>query len=345
MGADQARTALNGRPDPSTDHSCGPNPSTGRRIAVIGGSGFIGRAIVAAIAQRDGFEAIVVPRIPLPDRADPDADAVGLGRAWLCEHPLEVADLTRRLVGVDAIINAAGRAEPDERVDAAIWGSNVVLPIIAALVADGAGVPRMVHISTAAVQGLADPLDETSLRAPFSPYSRSKAVAEVALARLGPELRCRIVVHRPASVLGAGRPATDRLVRRLQGRFVPVAAGPDRPLPIALVENVADLAVILATADDVPEVITQPAEGITVRNLVALVGSPRTRVVVVPRLAARVVRAAIGVLPSRAGPLRRLLLLLDGQSVRSTAGSRLGYRPSIGHEGYRTLRAPASINP
>ncbi len=72
-------------------------------------------------------------RIPLAERADPDADAVELSRVWIRDHPDDAEALTRQLAGVDAVINAAGRAEPDARDEGAIWGSNVLLPIITAL--------------------------------------------------------------------------------------------------------------------------------------------------------------------------------------------------------------------
>ena len=54
-------------------------------------------------------------------------------------------------------------------------------------------VPRLIHVSSAAVQERMDPLDETATLRPFSPYSSSKAAGELVLSGSGVELPDEVI--------------------------------------------------------------------------------------------------------------------------------------------------------
>lgn len=74
------------------------------RVAILGGSGFIGRALCEALLKR-GDEPVVVSRRP-------DASGAGRIRVWDAKSPEALAEI---LSGLDAAVNLAGANLADER--------------------------------------------------------------------------------------------------------------------------------------------------------------------------------------------------------------------------------------
>jgi len=243
------------------------------------------------------------------------------------------------------VVNAAGLAHPAGRDRAALTAANVLLPKKLALACRRADVRRLVHVSSAAVQGRLDPLDETDRRFPFSPYSRSKAEAERWLREAGPaELPDEIVVYRPTSVHGPGR-AISRLLCRIAGGPIVVLGGVgNQPLPVALVENVAAGILFSAMSPVVMPVVVQPWEGVTTRRLFELLGAKRF--LPVPELplrgALRAVRRPAGVAPRVASAVRSLELLYVGQRVAESSLARAGFVLPVGLDGWPALVATTS---
>jgi nucleoside-diphosphate-sugar epimerase len=173
-----------------------------RTVFVTGGSGFLGGALLDALAERGetaralarsaAAEAAVAARgaVPVPgDLADLDALTAGMRGAELVVHG------AARLTG--------GWADHDDLYRTNVDGSRAVLQA-----ARSAGVPRLVLVSTEQVVLGDRPLVDADESWPYparwpGPYARTKAEAEqLVLAASTPELAT--VAVRPRMVWGRG---------------------------------------------------------------------------------------------------------------------------------------------
>jgi uncharacterized protein YbjT (DUF2867 family) len=223
------------------------------RIAVLGGSGFVGRAVCERLTRRSPSGAIVVPT-----RRAMHADSV----RPLPTVDVRVADvhddaaLRSVLAGCDAVINLVailhGSRAEFERV-------HVALPQRLATACAATGIRRVLHVSALGV----------GQHAP-SNYLRSKTAGEAAL-RAAP---LDLTVLRPSVMFGA----QDRLLNvfaQLQAvaPVMPLAGGDTRFQPV-WVEDVAEA---LVRCLDTPATIGQTIECtgpevLTLAELVRLAG-------------------------------------------------------------------------
>ncbi|GGC92138.1 hypothetical protein GCM10011512_19000 [Tersicoccus solisilvae] len=290
---------------------------------MLGARGFIGQALVDRL-NRESASVVTVVAPRLRSSAG-DVDAV-LADARSATGAL--ADLAERFRDVDVVINAAGLAAPDGAAEDRMTGANAVLPVVAALAAQRAGVTRLVHLSSAAVQGDRPRLDESDDLAPFSAYSRSKALAERALRRLddaaappdapqGPPTA--IVIVRATSVQGAGRPTTAALARVARSPLASVADGQPRTTPVVSVRHLVGFVLTVATwPGPLPAVVLQPGEGLRTDEVLRLAGGREPL-----RVPAPLCRAAVrtGYLAARLagdrlrGAVRRVELMWFGQDA------------------------------
>ncbi len=168
---------------------------------VTGGSGFLGRALIAAL-RRQGHDVRGLAR------SEAAAESVRAAGAEVVRGDLDdEAALRAGMAGCDVVFHAAALAkdwgDPAEFQRVNVEGTGHVL---AAAVA--ARVPRLVHISTEAVLIGGAPLrnaDETFPRParPLGLYPRTKALAEQAvLAANSPALET--IVVRPRFIWGKG---------------------------------------------------------------------------------------------------------------------------------------------
>lgn len=298
-------------------------------VAVLGASGFVGSHAVAALLAR-GVEVRTVraPRLTTSARTV-DALRVELDRT---DVVVETARLRAELVGAAVVVNAAGIARATGAGDD-LFGANALLPaVVAKAVADGT---RMVHVSSAAVQGRMSPLDETTTRAPFSPYSVSKALGEELL-----EGRAGTVCFRPTSVHGADRRVTRSLHRLVSSPLASVAGTGDGPTPQVLVDNVADAIALVATTQlEPPPVVLQPGEGLTVAGLVRDLGGREPRHVST-WLASPIIRlvGAFGtVVPGAKGVARRLEMLWFGQRQVDGWLTTMGWSAPVGRRHWKDM--------
>ncbi|WP_267895260.1 NAD-dependent epimerase/dehydratase family protein [Nocardioides terrigena] len=272
---------------------------------MLGASGFVGSHVVSALIRRGAeVTAVRAPRLSTSARSVPDLR----GELEMSHVKAESDRLRAELAGASTVINAAGLAHATGGGDD-LFGANALLPaVVAEAMEDGA---RLVHVSSAAVQGRMSPLDESNTRAPFSPYSASKALGEELVAQ-----RADTVCFRPTSVHGPDRQVTRSLSRLVSSRVASVAGRGDGPTPQVLVDNVADAVAFIALTQQIPPaVVLQPHEGLTVAGLVRSLGG-REPLHVATWLARPLVRmlSELGsVLPPIAGVARRLEMLWFGQ--------------------------------
>lgn len=259
---------------------------------------------------------------------------------WIGSHPDTADRLTRELSGADVLVNAAGMAEPESEEVDRLFDANAVLAAVIAQLAFDAGVPRLIHISSAAVQGRRDPLDETEELEPLTSYGRSKAAGERVLLQRRVAVPAELVVYRPTSVQGSSRGLTRKLVAFTSLPLVPLPGGGTSPVPVCLGPAVGAVVVFLVDAASPPAIVLQPSEGMTTRTLLdALGGNPRY--LPVPGLLARAAVEAgyrLGRRSSRIGALsRRLDLLVNGQHQKARALGSMGFVVPADPQAYRRL--------
>lgn len=323
-----------------------------QKVAVLGASGFIG-SHVTAYARGVGADVAPVDMPRVASIRDPEAVAEAAD-LWRRTHHGLFDDLCTALAPCDVVINAAGDPRSGSRDRAQLRAANALLPAVVAQASHRAGVRRLVHISSAAVQGRRDPLDESPALDPLSPYASSKAEGEQYLLAARPErseVPPELVVYRPASVHAIGHPATHAFARVVSLLpVVPVEATTDgtkgpRPVPVALLDNVAAgiwfAATLVQPTVIQRTIVLQPDEGMTARRLLELFGA--RRIVSLPPRATDAILAQLGRLtrpsPYLTSRLRWLELLLRGQEVNATTLTNAGFTGPVGGEGWDALAA------
>ncbi|KAA5604058.1 SDR family NAD(P)-dependent oxidoreductase [Roseospira marina] len=277
-----------------------------RTVAVTGGTGFLGRAVVATLV-RDGWRVRVLVRRSAAPWSEP-----GLGAKHEADHETELVfgDLAdpaalRRLVrGADAVVHAAGAIAARDRAAFMAVNRDGSARLGAAVAAE-APAARLVHVSSLAAR-------EPQL----SDYAASKRAGEDALrAACG---AASWVVVRPPAIYGPRDRATLPVFRVASGPLAPVLHGPEARVCLIHVQDVAEA--IAALCADGPsgrvfELSDGRQEGYSWRAIVdeaarAVGGTPR--IVRVPAALIRLVGAVAGA----AGRLTGRAVLLSRGKVR-----------------------------
>jgi UDP-glucose 4-epimerase len=305
-----------------------------RTVAVLGSTGFIGRAVTAELRSRQvEVRPVLAPRLLWPLGQVPGTDGVP---AHFRQDV--VAPLSQRLADADVVVNAAGVADPASPDTPALYGANSLLPVLLAQACALVGVGRLIHISSAAVQG-EGVLDETTRTTPFSPYSRSRALGEHLLLA---EPNIDKVIFRPTSVHGTGRAVTRSLVRFARSPMSCTAGDGSAPTPQVLVEDVADAVTHLALAwGPVPPIVLQPHNGMTTGLLLRLLGARKPW-----HLPHRIARPALSGLrvcakssPRAQANARRIDMLLFGRRQVPGWLAERGAIPTLRPETWQRLAA------
>jgi len=304
-----------------------------RRALVTGATGFIGRALVAALRER-GIAVRVLARDPA--RA-----------AELAGVEVHAGDLTRpeSLAGierdVDLVFHAAsllGKWGSDERLlrQVNVDGALALLERFA-----GLALGRYVHLSAGGVTGPlpAGPVDETYACRPATPYERTKHEAERRVLARSCELGLPGLVVRPTFTYGPGDPhklALFRAIRR--GRYAFVGGGRSVNHPVYLDDLVAGL--LLAAERGRPGEVyivggKRPVSKREFAHTVAVALGVRPPWIDLPRPAARALAAALELAGRGLGfePVltrSRFMIMADdfGYSI-DKARRELGYEPHV----------------
>ena len=288
------------------------------RIGVVGATGFVGGSLM-----RSGFVGIDLIPLKAPRLKIPKASVDDVRRAAL-DAGLQ-AQLKRDFLGIDVLVNAAGMADPQSRDRRQLWAANAALPLALAVAACDANVARFVHVSSAAVQGRLI-LSEKFESNPGTDYATSKWIGECLLHELEWD---GTVTYRPASIHGASRPVTQRIVRMASSSRLAVAYPGLFPTPQAFIGNVAHAVHALATSStQVAPIVIHPSEGLTTASFLRLMGErePRKVPLQVARLLTRTANSVARLRPSMTAHVRRLEMVMFGQHQESSWLDGQGWR-------------------
>lgn len=206
--------------------------SSSQKIALIGGSGFIGSNLAADLWRGGHFVSIadIQPSRPYPD---------------FCKYAdvRDTGSLIPVLEGSDVIINLAAQHRDDVRPISLYHDVNVTGAENICAAAEATNIKKIIFTSSAAVYGHHHyEADENSPHDPIGPYGETKSQAEdvfKAWQAKDPGQRTLVIV-RPTVVFGVGNRGNVHVLLNqiVKGQFIMIGDGENKK-SMAYVENVA----------------------------------------------------------------------------------------------------------
>ncbi|MBY0422052.1 MAG: NAD-dependent epimerase/dehydratase family protein [Parvularculaceae bacterium] len=198
-----ARMAV-ARPSPARRSSAVAAPQSTSTMLVIGGAGFIGRALTTALADA-GYAVRVYSRGRPPGLERPD------GRVTVRSGSLHSeADLLAAMEGVEGVFHLA---RADEKTWEGYLANDVAVSRLIGECCVKAGVNRLVYTGTIASFDATRPDQVVDHTTPLDPqldrrhlYARSKGTCEKVLADIARTKGLNLVIARPGIVIGRGGP-------------------------------------------------------------------------------------------------------------------------------------------
>jgi uncharacterized protein YbjT (DUF2867 family) len=289
----------------------GRSPETAVRILLTGSTGFVGSALVDALAHA-GHELLLAVR---------DVDAA---RARWPRHAAIAVDFGRdhddriwreRLVGVDAVINAVGLfREAGEQTFEAV---HVRAPVALFQACAAAGVERVVQLSALGA-------DEAAA----SRYHRSKKQADDALLALP----MRSTVVQPSLVFGIGGASSRMFLRLASAPWLPLPSGGRQCVqPVHLDDLVAAVVALLRSPAPPSRLAVVGPQPMALRDYLQCLrrplGLPPARVLTVPLALARPLARLAGRMPRSLLDPEALAMLERGNCADAAALASLLGRP------------------
>lgn len=335
---------------------------------VIGASGFVGSSILTRL-KIDGIGAdpIEAPRLATSQR---DANQI-IRDARKLEGIID--SLADSFAGAEVVINASGLAAPNQQDIAPLLGANALLPAVIAIAAQRTGVKRLIHLSSAAVQGPRPVLDDSPRTEPFSAYSYSKALGEDVLLRIADYVEekaaagvapgsanssfpaapsfspASVSAHhaletcivRATSVQGAGRRTTESFAKFSSSPLASVAGSGSHKSPVSSSYALAEFVSMLGQfSGELPRIVVQPWEGTTCESVIVDAGRRRPLHIPAPlcTVAVKAGYALSGLLNDRLqGSVRRAEVMWFGQDVDDSWARENGLLPQ--HRVQEVLRS------
>ena len=173
------------------------------RVFVTGGSGVVGGALVDSLRER-GDDVVALAR---SDAAG--ADLERRGASVVRGDILDAEALARGMEGCATVFHVAGVNSLCVEDPSPMLRANIEGPAVAIRAAARAGVPRVIHTSSAATLGEPEGVvgnEDTPHRGWFlSTYERSKTEGETVAFETGTQEGVEVVSVNPSSVQGPGR--------------------------------------------------------------------------------------------------------------------------------------------
>jgi UDP-glucose 4-epimerase len=186
-----------------------PADLSGRRVLVTGGSGFIGRHVVAELTA-DGAHVRVVDLQPHPNR-EVDIVIGDIADPAVLERAFEGGfDSIVHLAAVTSVLRSVEQPELTFRTN--VVGTNALLAAGRA-----AGATSLAFASTNAVTGpmTAPQISEAAVLNPLTPYGSTKAASEMLMSAYTASYGLGCACIRLTNVYGPGMQAKDSIVARL----------------------------------------------------------------------------------------------------------------------------------
>lgn len=232
--------------------------TTGMRVLVTGGTGFIGAHVLKQLVDKGHTVACFDVADPTPVARTVE-DEVEFVRGDITD-PVSVADVLGdfgpdRIIHLASLLGRGSQRNPRRAVDINVSGTLTLLEL-----ADSHGVERIIAASSVSAYGdvtdAGDRLDETAVQDPDNVYGLTKYAVE----RLGPTYQEQSGVEFAAlePVHGLG---PDRVRGNVEDAFVVKAAvsgepitvpAVEQPIEIIYVEDTARAFVTSTLADDLP---------------------------------------------------------------------------------------------
>lgn len=215
------------------------------KVFLTGGTGFIGKVVLEKLVAR-GNEVWALAR---SDRSAATVEALG---AHAVRGDLDEVDVLRAaMTGCDVVIHVAGWYKLGGNDPARMYGTNVRGARNVLKTAFEAGVPRIIHTSSVAVNGdtHGQLVDETFFQGgPFlTDYDRSKWQAHYEIALPLIQQGAPIIIVMPGAVYGPGdHSLVGEVLRWFWDGRLPVLPGPETMLAYTHVDDVAEGLILAA---------------------------------------------------------------------------------------------------
>lgn len=179
------------------------------RVLVTGGSGFLGKAVVAGLLET-GSEVTVADLVEFPGEGVRQVIGDLRERDVVARAVTEGLDGVVHLAALTSVLESANRPEDT-------FTTNVSATALLLESARLTGVPRFIFASTNAVVGetRGAEIDEETPLHPLTPYGATKAAAEMLIAAYGASYGIAATTLRFTNIYGPGMARKDSVVARL----------------------------------------------------------------------------------------------------------------------------------